>query len=291
MPIEGAPVVSLGEVRGWSREQLHREIVIQDDNIRRLEGVVDIEFKHELFMQRKYIVWIDVQKYHEGEYEVIHKLSLIILDASEKIVDNIDMRMICSGESIRRMAGGTLGEAGPIWVHQRSGGASSRWRTIPLTGDSQDLTWEDCGVKFRNYDVVITIVVVSSEEVRDRIWRNLLSKREVHRAIRGLSFGPFRPRGAASTASEVIINRGSSPSKVGDPSQSEPSIAAEPPSIIVEDKVNIETEEDTMAGADMSGSSDIRVKRILDLMKEFDAEAEHLLMETNEKNREHHQGD
>ena len=144
MPIGRVPVVALGEVRGWSRDQLHREICIQDDNIRRLEGVVDIEFKHELFMQHRYLVWIDVQKYHEREYEVIFKLSLIILDASEKIVDNIDMQMLCSEESIRRMTGGELEEAGPIWIHHRSGGATGGWRTIPLTGDSRDLTWEDC---------------------------------------------------------------------------------------------------------------------------------------------------
>ena len=43
-----------------------------------------------------------------------------------------------------------------------------------------------------------------------------------------------------------------------------------------------------MTGRDMSGSSDIRVKRILDLMRDFDAEAEHLLQETNEKNRSTH---
>ena len=67
-----------------------------------------------------------------------------------------------------------------------------------------------------NYDVVITIVVLTSDAVRDRIWRNLLQKREVHRAIRGLSFGPFRRRGAASTASEVIIYRGTSSSRVED---------------------------------------------------------------------------
>ena len=49
MPTGSLPVVALGEVKGRSIQQLNREVNIQDDNLRRLEGVVDIEFKHELF--------------------------------------------------------------------------------------------------------------------------------------------------------------------------------------------------------------------------------------------------
>ena len=83
----------------------------------------------------------------------------------------------------------------------------------------------------------------------------------------------------------MIINRELSPSRIGDPSQSEPSITAEPPSVIVEDQVNIETEKDEMADEVMLASSDFRVKHILDLMRDFDAETEHLMQETNAMNR------
>ena len=72
-----------------------------------------------------------------------------------------------------------------------------------------------------NYDVVITIVVVSSDVARDRIWRNLEDKREVYRAIRSLSFGPVWTPRAASTVSEVIMYKETSSFRKEDRHQSE----------------------------------------------------------------------
>ena len=83
----------------------------------------------------------------------------------------------------------------------------------------------------------------------------------------------------------MIIDRGSSPFKAGDLLQAEFSIPAEPSSSIYEDKKNIEVKKMHTTGRHKSGSSDNQVKHILDLVKDFDAETEHLIQETNVTNR------
>ena len=83
----------------------------------------------------------------------------------------------------------------------------------------------------------------------------------------------------------MIIIRELSPFRIGDFSQSEPSITAEPPSIIYEDKMNTEEKKMHTAGRYKFGSGDNPVKHILDLMRDFDTEIEYPMQETNAVNK------